>query len=220
MANPTREEINAGQAPYSRFFLSFYDFLILGIFCRYLWKCPSQFIVDNYNRNISANHLDVGVGTGYNLDHCRFPSESPRLALLDLNQNCLDVTGKRLDRYSPEMYCGDVFEPFETGVDRFDSVALNGLLHCIPGTMKDKGIVFDNARGVLNPGGVVFGCTILGKDVERSTAAKMMMYVTNRNKAFSNLEDGPDELKEELSKRYKDINVEVIGCMALFSARI
>lgn len=219
MANPTREEIDAGQAVYNKFFLSYYDFLILGIFCRFIWKCPSRIILDNYNRNISANHLDVGVGTGYNLDHCRFPTDTPRLALLDLNQNCLEVTGKRLARYAPEVYCGDVFEPFDTGAERFDSVALNGLLHCIPGTMKDKGVVFDHARQVLNPGGVVFGCTILGKDVEKSKAARMMMYVTNKNKAFSNLGDGPGELKEELSERFKDVSVEIVGCMALFSAR-
>ncbi len=219
MTTPNKEAIKAGQAVYSRLFLSFYDFLILGIFCRFIWKCPSHFIVENYNRHISSNHLDVGVGTGYNLDKCSFPTQTPRLGLLDLNQNCLDVTGHRLKRYSPEVYCSDVFEPFETGDEKYDSIALNGLFHCIPGTMKEKGIVFDNAKQVLNPGGVVFGCTILNKDVQKGWSAKFMMKMTNENKAFSNLEDGLDELKEELSNRFETVTIDMIGCMALFSAR-
>jgi 2-polyprenyl-3-methyl-5-hydroxy-6-metoxy-1,4-benzoquinol methylase len=220
MTNPTNEEIKAGQAIYSKLFLSVYDFMVLGILCRFVWKCPSRFILDNYTRNISANHLDVGVGTGYNLDHCKFPSKTPRLGLMDLNQNCLQVTGKRLERYSPEIYCRDVFEPFDTGSERFDSVALNGLLHCIPGTMKDKGVVFDNAKQVMNPGGVVFGCTILNKGVKKSVVAKLMLHIVNRKKVFSNLDDGLDDLREELSKRFENTSVDIIGCMALFSAQL
>lgn len=197
-----------------------YSFMILKIFCRFIWKCPSRFILDNYSRNISANHLDVGVGTGYNLDHCQFPSKMPRLVLMDLNQNCLDVTAKRLERYSPEIYCGDAFEPFDTGSERFDSIALNGLLHCLPGSIKEKAAVFDHAKQVMNPGGVVFGCTILNKGVRKSVAAKLMMFMTNRKKVFSNIDDCFDDLKEELSKRFKTISINVIGCMAVFSARL
>ena len=43
--------------------------------------------------------------------------------------------------------------------------------------------------------------------------------MTNKNKAFSNLYDGLDDLKEELEKRFKNASINVIGCMALFSAR-
>jgi len=192
--------------------------MILGIFCRFIWKCPSRIILDNYNKNISENHLDAGVGTGYNHDHCQFSSKTPRLVLMDLNQNCLEVTTKRLTRYSPGIYCGDVFEPFDTGSERFDSVALNGLLHCLPGTMKDKAVVFDHAKYVLKPGGAVFGCTILNKGVEKGVAANLMIFMTNRRKVFSNREDCLDGLKEELLKRFKNVSVNIIGCMALFSA--
>ena len=219
MSSPTKDDIHAGQAPYSKCFLSIYDFMILGIFCRYIWKCPSKYILENYNQNVSLNHLDVGVGTGYHLDHCHFPSEEPRLALMDLNKNCLDATGKRLLRYTPEKYQGDVYEPFDVGPKPYDSVAINGLLHCIPGTMKEKGIVFDHAKQVMNPNGIVFGCTILNKDVKRGIAAKIMMRVTNNSQAFSNLEDGLDDLKDELSARFEDVKIDLIGCMALFSGR-
>ena len=46
-----------------------------------------------YQEHISLNHLEVGVGTGYFLQHCRFKG-TPRIALMDLNQNCLDMTAR------------------------------------------------------------------------------------------------------------------------------
>ena len=85
--------------------------------------------------------------------------------------------------------------------------------------MKDKGVVFDHAKQVLNPNGVLFGCTILNKGVEKGLAAKIMMRVTNNSQAFCNLEDGLDDLKNELSKRFEKVEVYTIGCMALFSAQ-
>jgi hypothetical protein len=38
-----------------------------------------------YARHLSANHLEVGVGTGYFLEHGEFPESEPGLALLDLS---------------------------------------------------------------------------------------------------------------------------------------
>lgn len=75
----TSEQIEAGQAVYSKRTLAFYDFVVLGFSNRFLWKCPTQRLVHLYNNNITLNHLDVGVGTGYFLDRCHFTSSSPAL---------------------------------------------------------------------------------------------------------------------------------------------
>jgi len=40
-----------------------------------------------------------------------------------------------------------------------------------------------------------------------------------RRKVFTNLEDDLEDQREELSQRFQDADVQVIGCMALFSAR-
>jgi len=81
-------------------------------------------------------------------------------------------------------------------------------------------VVFDNAKQVMNPGGVVFGCTILNKNVKKNLAAKFVIHMTNKDKTFSNIEDGYDDLMEELSKRFKNVTIDIIGCMAIFRAQV
>ena len=76
------QEVKAGQAVYTKPILAIYDLWVLGISNRLIWKCPSSYLLENYNQHISANHLDIGIGTGFFLAHCNFPTSNPRLALI------------------------------------------------------------------------------------------------------------------------------------------
>lgn len=96
---PTPEEVAAGHEFYTRRSLAVYDLMILGYFSRLAWRCPAHRILVHYDRHISSNHLDIGVGTGYFLDRCRYPEPAPRLALLDASAGCLDAASRRLARY-------------------------------------------------------------------------------------------------------------------------
>lgn len=40
-APPTDEQVRAGQAVYSRRVLALYDWFVLGISNRFVWKCPT-----------------------------------------------------------------------------------------------------------------------------------------------------------------------------------
>jgi Methyltransferase domain len=93
--------------------------------------------------------LDVGVGTGYFLDHCRFPSHTPRVALMDLNRNSLDFASRRLTRYKPETYIRNVLEPVSIDAAKFDSVGINYLLHCLPGTIESKWAALDHLKTLI-----------------------------------------------------------------------
>ena len=219
MADPSPQQAESGYTIYNRAFLPIYDLFVLGFVCRFIWKCPVHHLLELYHQHVTVNHLDVGVGTGYFLDHCKFPIDVPRLVLMDLNPNCLEASGKRLSRYFPLIYCRDVLEPINIDTRPFDSVAMNGLLHCLPGTIRTKGIVFDHLKPLLNPGGVLFGCTILSKGVKKSRVAQWTMDLLNKREVFTNLEDDLKELREELSERFEQNSVKVIGCMALFWAR-
>jgi hypothetical protein len=82
---PASQDADRGQAAFTPSGLALYDLLILRALCPWLWRCPNERILAAYRRHLSGNHLEVGVGTGYFLDHARFSNAVPRVALLDLN---------------------------------------------------------------------------------------------------------------------------------------
>ena len=88
----TFKDADRGQAAFTRTGLALYDVLILRALCPWVWRCPNERILTAYRQHLSDNHLEVGVGTGYFLDHARFSNASPRVALLDLNVHCLART--------------------------------------------------------------------------------------------------------------------------------
>jgi ubiquinone/menaquinone biosynthesis C-methylase UbiE len=210
----------AGHALYSKLFLSVYDVVALGFNCRFVWRCPSNHMLDLYNLHVSANHLDIGVGTGYFVDRCTFPRLDPRIALMDPNLNCLEVAGKRLRRYAPETYVRSVLEPITIDAPAFDSISMLNVLHCLPGNMNTKGVALGNVKALLNPGGVLFGSTILGKGVKMNLPARYVTWVNCRMGSMSHKEDDLEGLQAALEAHFAESSVEVIGSVALFRARL
>ncbi|TNE75867.1 MAG: class I SAM-dependent methyltransferase [Gammaproteobacteria bacterium] len=214
---PTAEQVNAGQAVYSRRTLSLYDLVVLGISNRYFWRCPTEKIANLYSRHLSVNHLDVGVGSGYFLDRCPFPSARPRVVLMDLNPNSLAFTANRIERYQPQTCLQNILEPIADDLGAFDSVAVNYLLHCLPGSMVEKAVVFEHLLPLMNPGAVLFGATILQGDTSQSWLAKRLMTFYNRKGIFSNRCDDLAALEKALVRHFVQVDIQVVGCVALFS---
>ncbi len=215
----TPEQIAAGHAFYTKRSLALYDLAILGYFSRMAWRCPARNLVALYDKHASANHLDVGVGTGYLLDHCRFPSATPRIGLLDLNAVCLDTARLRIERYSPEVYEANVLEPIVIDAPKFDSVGMSYLLHCLPGAIAEKAVVFDHLKAVVEPGAVIFGTTLLHDGVDRNWLARTVMTRNNAHGVFSNQHDDREGLERALAEHLKNPTLDVIGCVALFSGQ-
>lgn len=208
----------AGQAVYTPLTLKAYDWFVLGLSNSYLWRCPTEKIRNLYNRNLTGNHMDIGVGTGYFLDNAEWPSPDPRIALLDLNPHSLCAAARRIARYNPETHVADVLKPVPLQ-DQFSSAGLCYLLHCLPGDMRSKGIVFDHLRPLLVPGAKVFGATILQGDAPRSRSAQALMDLYNRKGIFSNATDTADALDAELRQRFERVRIERCGAVALFEAQ-
>jgi len=213
------EEIKAGQAVYTPAMLRIYDWLVLGVSNRWIWKCPTPALLAHYDRHVTGNHLDVGVGTGYFLDKCRFPTATPRLALMDLNENALAFAARRAARYQPQTFVRNVLEPIAFEEKGFDSVGVNYLLHCLPGDMATKCCAFDHLKPLMNDGATIFGSTLLQDGVTRGAAARALMAFYNSKGVFSNTQDDLDTLRRELEKRFRNVQITVVGCDALFSAR-
>jgi len=216
----TPEQVEAGHALYTKRFLRVYDLVVLSLTSRLAWKCPSSRIVKHYDDHVSSNHLDIGVGTGYFLEKCRFPSSTPRVAMMDLSENCLDVAGRRIARYEPERYIANVLEPLRIQAPKFDSVGMNYLLHCLPGTIRSKAVAFANIKPLVNPGGVVFGATMLYDGVKKNLLARRMMDDLNDRRVFTNTADDLEGLRWGLEQHLTDTHIEIVGTAALFWGRV
>jgi len=214
---------------YNRAVLAAYDAFVVGFSNSVAWKCPSRLLVGFYNENVSAEHLDVGVGTGYFLDKCRFPVSSPRLTLVDLNSNCLRATARRVRRHHPSydlagLHLANALGPLDLGEAKFGSIGVNYVLHCLPGGLSSgdqasKSDLFRNLKPWLRPGGVLFGATILGAGVKHGFLARKLMDVYNAKGIFSNRSDSAEGLRAALGQHFEVASLRVVGCVALFSAR-
>lgn len=213
----SRSSSDAGQSVYSPLVLSVYDWYVLNLSCRVIWRCPSSELLAHYDRHVGRVHLDVGVGTGYFLDRARFP-DHPEITLFDLNPNSLEHARARIARYGPQTLRGDALEPNDLPREHFDSVALGFLLHCLPDGGEGKWRALTHLAPTLKRDGTLFGSTIVGASAPLARQ-RWLMNVYNRKGIFSNASDTVDRLRAELSSRFDEVEVEQRGVVALFSAR-
>lgn len=221
MPNQATAAQMAGQRIYSPLTLKLYDLWVMGVSNRWLWRCPTLEIQALYDLNVSATHLDVGVGTGYFLKRAAWPVDLPKITLLDLNTASLAAASGRIAEFHPRMVHANALAPLPA-IGTFESVGLCYLLHCLPGSMVDKAAVFDHLKPLLSPGARVFGATILpvrqdGEPVKPAAARLMALY--NAKGVFSNEHDRLEDLEAALRSRFEGVHVETKGHVALFSAR-
>jgi len=212
--------VRAGQAVYRPLVLAVYDALVLGASNRLAWRCPTPHLLAHYDAHVAATHLDVGAGSGYFLDRCRFPGPAPALTLLDLNPDALRWAARRVRRYRPRLLLADVLRPIGLAAAGFDSIGLNYVLHCLPGGFPAKGRALGHLRPLLRDGGVLFGSTILGRGAPPNALAQRLLALYNRRGIFSNLEDDLAGLEQALAARFGAVQVRTIGGVALFAARL
>lgn len=217
--DPTEARIQAGAEGYGRFALAAYDLVVLGLVSRVVWRCPRRTMLAHYDRHVGRRHLDIGPGTGWFLAKCRFPAKNPSITLLDLNEGVLATAARRIRRRRPVVRTGDAFKPLDLGATAFDSVGMNFLLHCLPGSVARKAAVFDNVAPYLAPGARVFGSTVLGSCAEHTKLSAKLLRRLNESEVFCNTGDRIEDLERELSARFDDVRVERKGTVCLFSAR-
>jgi len=211
------DAIAKAHAIYTPFMLSVYDVLVHGLSNRLAWRCPTQRLLDLYRANLSANHLEAGVGTGFFLDQTG-EQRLNRLVLVDINRHCLDRAGRRLARFKPAFYQVNLLAPITLDVAPFASVGLTYVLHCLPGRMSEKLAAIDHLRPLMSKGAVLFGATILGRGIVPNGAARALLDLYNAKGVFNNREDDIASLSDGLRQRFDRVEIERRGCAALFRA--
>lgn len=210
--------ISAGARYYGRLTLPLYDLAVLRTVVQYAWCCPLEKEQELYNRSVGPRHLDVGVASGYFLDQAKWPVEKPEIVLMDLNPNSTKYAAERLRRYNVTEVTGDALEPFPV-TDKFDSVAMFHLLHCIPGDLKQKAVALRNAGTVLKPDGVVFGANVTPVYSQPNVFAKLVLAFSHRLGAMNNQNDSHVDMEEALNMTFHEYKLEKVGCMSLWEAR-
>jgi hypothetical protein len=217
LSAPDAEAIAKAHAIYTPFMLSIYDSLVHGLSNQLAWRCPTRQLLDLYRANLSANHLEAGVGTGFFLDRVGGP-ELKRLVLLDINRNCLARAGRRLARFKPTLCEANLLAPLDLELAPFSSIGLTYVLHCLPGRMSEKLKAIDHLLPLMEEPAVLFGATILGRGIEPNWAARALLDLYNEKGVFNNREDDLRSLTDGLRERFDDVHVEMRGCVALFRA--
>ena len=111
----------------------------------------------------------------------------------------------------------DVFKPLPVD-GPFDSAALNGVLHCLPGPLPRKAAAVANVAAVLAPTGVLFGASILGDLRATTRLSRSILKANNRRGTFDNMGDTQEGLREILEASFEHVELETIGSMAVFAA--
>jgi len=223
--------ISAGARYYGAVTLPLYDAAVLKTVVPYAWNCPLATEQALYDSCVSQsrNHLDVGVASGYFLQHAAWNKKDderkPALTLMDLNPKATKYAAHRLQKTghfsSIQEITGDALKPFPVPINEtFDSIGLFHLLHCIPGDLPTKSAVLKNAGNGLSKDGVVFGANVTPMDCEQQNMfAKGVLALSHSLGALNNQQDSHADMEKVLDTLFYDYKVERIGCMSLWQAR-
>jgi hypothetical protein len=209
--------IARAHAVYTPSALALYDLVVHGFSNRFAWRCPTSRLIGLYEANLSANHLEAGAGTGLFIDRAD-RATFDRLVLLDINAHCLARAGRRLARFRPTVRQANLLAPIEPELEPFDSVGLTYVLHCLPGSMREKLVAVDHLKPLMAEGAVLFGATILGRGVTANGAARALRDLYNAKGVFNNRDDDIETLIEGLRQRFASVEFERQGCVVLFRA--
>lgn len=172
------------------------------------------------------------------------------LTLLDLNQHALTAAAQRIGRpKQTRCVVADALAPLDPlynspprtetenanasnnerssqskEPEKFDSISLFYLLHCLPGPVSRKLTLFTNLKPHLADDGVLFGATILGNGQGEGDGAthnlfgKALMGLYNRMGVFDNYPDGRGEYIAALKRGFHEVEAHVVGAVLVFRA--
>ncbi|RAK87871.1 S-adenosyl-L-methionine dependent methyltransferase [Aspergillus costaricaensis CBS 115574] len=195
-----------------------YEIWVLGIVSTWAWGCStSEYLLPQFRANIGKNHLDIGSGTGYYLRRSEIPV-STLLTLLDLERPALDLGLQRCGRPDARGLQADILQPLPV-TDKFDSVSMYYLLHCIPATVAEKCAIFKHIKRNMTRDGVIHGASVLGKGVRNDNcfAAHVRRGVLKAG-IFHNIDDNAYDFEHALRTNFEEVETRVVGSVFMFRA--
>jgi len=201
-----------GQKVYSKLVLKLYNFVVLFFNNTFLWKCKTSQLLQLYKDNVSHNHLDIGVGSGYYLKNVK--DRLSKVALMDLNPNCLEYVKNVLKDKEVSTYQVDILKDVaEEFYSKYESISCNYLIHCLPDN-GNKEKVFENIAKMLSKDGVAFGSTII--DDYSSSLAIMVANKFNAKGVFDNKNDTYESIEKYIKNNFAEYTIKQIGSVCVY----
>lgn len=220
---------------YNPLVLWVYDFFVQVLTNTFWWRCSTKSVlIPFFVDNASPNHMEVGAGTGYylraKLDHEKrriklgdnTTAWPQKLTLVDFHTQCMEKAVDRIKSdcpVKPECVLANIMEPIPLKAQKFDSISLMYVLHCIPVSPAAKGRVFANLKPFLHDEGTLFGCTVLGKGVKHNLIGSFLMWLYNYIGMFGNWQDSKEDFLASLRENFEIVESEVVGVSLLFKAQ-
>ena len=197
-----------------------YDRLVNEINCEKVWGCKKKYIIDNYNRNINSNHLEIGPGTGYFLKKQNLDVNLNKLTLIDINKNILDYSKNNLQsEYSDiDILSHNLFTSKIPTDIKFNSVGINYVLHCVPGNLQTKldKLISNLGNNEYN----LFGASVICDSININLLAEYEIIFLNAFGIFNNNYDTYEELNEYLNNTNLNFSLKRRGYVAIFNIHI
>lgn len=195
--------------------LKFYDLAVNKINCKYVWRCSENYIFENYKKNIRRKHLEIGPGTGYFLK--KINNSDIDLTLMDINQPILQFSSNNLKTSFSNVKIRN-HNIFEKKIEeKYDSIGINYVLHCVPGKLEDK---IDKLLNNLNKHGILFGATVISDPERLYFLSKLELKALNKFNVFNNSNDYSQNLINYLNYNQIKYDCNLIGNVLIFEINL
>lgn len=236
---------NTSEAVYTAATLDAYDAMVWDFNAPFHWRIHRDDIAALYEQGLqgSERHCEVAVGTGLFLRSWANATGSnercmQHLTLMDLSTSSLERCHQRLQQVdyfdnnhnnhnvTIERVPANILKSPDTTLQgQFNSVAANFLLHCLHGkSLLDKRSAVESCAALLQKDGVLFGSTILGKDLlQDDIVAGPHAIATNQLYndlgIFGNIGDTFSDMSTILEDSFQEVAIYKVGYCAVWLAR-
>lgn len=217
MPVPQSVPVPRSAAAYRGVNLRLYDYFVLRFTSPYAWGCTASELRAMYRKNISPDHAEVGVGSGYFLAAEQDRTDWTALSLIDPNTSALEYVTRRLRTTATTPHVADILVRESLPKRQFRSVAANYVLHCLPDDRAAKRTAIANLAGITSDDGTLFGATVLG-DARHNVLGRALMHGCNALGVFGNRHDTEQGLRQDLGRHFGRVEVECRNRVAMFSA--
>lgn len=186
-----------------------------------VWKCPKQHLEQQFISNVTLNHLEVGVTSGFDFTKRLKANRNLNMVYLDPDAKALKQAGKNTAHLKPRLFQGSLVHQWGFTNQKFSSINLNFVLHGLQGDFEDKvNALCMNARSCLADNGKVFGSAILRDRISTNPVSEYFFKRCNRAGIMNNEKDSFRKLERMLNYFFTNVHITMVGYVVMFEGKM